>query len=134
MMNISALIQPIAKAIAGLIAPWLVFGLAWVVNVTGIDLPIDAAAIEVAIVSLIAAGAVYWRENGSDLDKLGTWAAKAVAAFVAPWVVAVALWAAVQLGVDLPAELTYADTVTFAVVGALLVFVTRNRVPSVPPV
>lgn len=134
--KLPAVVQPIAKAVAALVAPWIVFALAWLVNRTGIELPIDPPMIETAVASAIAAAFVWWRENGNDPEAFARWAAKGVAAFVAPFVAAVATWAADALGVELPAGATYSDLLTFAVVGSVLVFATRNRdrVPSGLPV
>lgn len=125
--NMPAIVQPVAKAIAGLVAPWLVLALAWVVNRTGIELPIDPPVIETAITSGLAAVFVWWRANGSNPEAFARWAAKGVAAFAAPFITAVALWAATQLGVDLPDGASYSEVLTFAVIGSALVFAVRNR-------
>lgn len=61
-MNMS-FINYAAKAVAALVVPWVLFAAAWAADNLGIEIPLEAGAVETAVVSAITGVAVYLKRN-----------------------------------------------------------------------
>ena len=54
-----------AKAVAALVVPWVLLAATWLAENVGIELSLEAGAVEVAVVSVVTALAVYFKRNAS---------------------------------------------------------------------
>jgi hypothetical protein len=52
-----------AKAIAAFVVPWVLLAAAWLAENVGIELSVEAGAVEAAVVSIVSAIAVYIKRN-----------------------------------------------------------------------
>lgn len=58
-----AYIPTIAKAVAAFVTPFIVFGLAWLIERTGVTVPYDAGLIESTIAGVLTSIAVWAISN-----------------------------------------------------------------------
>ena len=52
-----------AKAVAAVVVPWVIFAANWAAEHLNADLPVEAGAVETAIVSVITGLVVYFKRN-----------------------------------------------------------------------
>lgn len=57
------ILKPIAKTVAVFIAAFIVRGLAWLIETTGVEVPYDPTAIETAIGAVLLAAVAWATQN-----------------------------------------------------------------------